>query len=123
MLVIDDNVAAARSLGDLLALLGHQVTLAHDGPAALAVAAVPAAAAPEMVLIDIGLPGMDGYAVAAALRDAGLDRAALIAVTGYGRDEDFLRSRGAGFDHHLIKPVDLAALQRITTELDDVAPA
>ena len=92
-------------------LLGHDVTLAHDGPSALALAA---SAPPELVLIDIGLPGMDGYAVAAALRQNGLGAAALVAVTGYGRDGDISRSRQAGFDHHLVKPVDLAALQRIT---------
>ena len=112
VLVVDDNVEAARTLGDLLALLGHEVTLAADGPTALAVSA---AAAPELVLIDIGLPGMDGYALAAALRAAGLERAALVAVTGYGRDEDLRRSSAAGFDHHLVKPVDLAALGRITS--------
>jgi CheY-like chemotaxis protein len=115
VLVVDDNLAAARSLGELLALLGHQVTLAHDGPDALALIA---GAAPELVMVDIGLPGMDGYSVAAALRKSGFDRLALIALTGYGRDEDIARSRAAGFDHHLVKPVDLAALQRITTGLE-----
>jgi PAS domain S-box-containing protein len=111
VLVVDDNEIAARTLADLLALLGHDVTLAPDGPAALAAFA---RAAPELVLIDIGLPGMDGYALAAALRVAGLAGAALVAVTGYGGDEDLRRSRAAGFDHHLVKPVDLAALGRIT---------
>ncbi len=111
VLVVDDNVDAARMLGVLLKLLKHEVALAHDGPGALALAAsVP----PELVLIDIGLPGMDGYAVAAALRRNGLTGAALVAVTGYGRDEDISRSRQAGFDHHLVKPVDLDALQSIT---------
>ena len=66
------------------------------------------------MFIDIGLPGMDGYALATALRAAGLDGAALVAVTGYGRAEDVQRSSERGFDHHLVKPVDLAALQRIT---------
>jgi two-component system CheB/CheR fusion protein len=110
VLVVDDNVDAAQMLGVLLRLLGHDVTLAHDGPSALALAA---SAPPEMVLIDIGLPRMDGYAVAAALRQNGLAGAALVAVTGYGRDEDISRSRQAGFDHHLVKPVDLVTLQRI----------
>ena len=110
VLIVDDNVEAARTLGDLLALLGHDVTLAADGPTALAVSAT---AAPELVLIDIGLPGMDGYALAAALRAAGLERAALVAVTGYGRDEDLRRSSAAGFDHHLVKPVDLTANTRV----------
>jgi two-component system CheB/CheR fusion protein len=111
VLVVDDNVDAARTLGELLRYLGHQVAVASDGPTALAAAAT---VAPELVLIDIGLPGMDGYALAAALRSAGHGLAALIAVTGYGRDEDMKRSSEAGFDHHLVKPVDLAALQRIT---------
>ena len=112
VLVVDDNLDAATSLGTLLSLIGHVVTLAPDGPTALAL--LPGVA-PDLVLIDIGLPVMDGYALAAALRDAGLDRAALIAVTGYGRDDDVRRSREAGFDDHLVKPVDLATLQRITT--------
>jgi signal transduction histidine kinase/CheY-like chemotaxis protein len=111
VLVVDDNVDAARTLGELLRYLGHQVAVASDGPSALAAAAT---VAPELVLIDIGLPGMDGYALASALRSAGHGLAALIAVTGYGRDEDLRRSSEAGFDHHLVKPVDLAALQRIT---------
>jgi CheY-like chemotaxis protein len=111
ILVVDDNLDAARALGTLLGLLGHQVTLAPDGPEALAL--IPAAN-PELVLIDIGLPKMDGYALAAAIRGAGLHRAALVAVTGYGREEDLRRSREAGFDHHLVKPIDLATLQQIT---------
>jgi CheY-like chemotaxis protein len=116
VLVVDDNLDAATSLSTLLSLIGHVVTLASDGPTALAL--VPAAT-PDLVLIDIGLPMMDGYALAAALRDAGLDRAALVAVTGYGRDDDVRRSREAGFDDHLVKPVDLATLQRITARQSD----
>jgi CheY-like chemotaxis protein len=111
VLVVDDNLDAARTLGELLRFLGHQVALAADGPSALSAAAT---ADPELVLIDIGLPGMDGYALAAALRASGHGVAALVAVTGYGRDEDLQRSSAAGFDDHLVKPVDLAALQRIT---------
>jgi PAS domain S-box-containing protein len=116
VLVVDDNLDAATSLSTLLSLIGHVVTLASDGPTALAL--VPAAT-PDLVLIDIGLPMMDGYALAAALRGAGLDRAALVAVTGYGRDDDVRRSREAGFDDHLVKPVDLATLQRITARQTD----
>jgi two-component system CheB/CheR fusion protein len=63
------------------------------------------------VFIDIGLPGMDGYALASAMRASGLARASLIAVTGYGREEDVRQSAVHGFDHHLVKPVDLAALK------------
>jgi CheY-like chemotaxis protein len=111
VLVVDDNIDAARVLGNLLRILGHDVTVAHSGPSALAVSALTP---PELVLIDIGLPGMDGYALAAALRHGGLVGATLVAVTGYGRAEDVSRSRRAGFGHHLVKPVDLAALLRIT---------
>ena len=114
MLVVDDNVDAALVLAALLRLLGHEVTVAHDGPSALAAAA---AAPPDLVLLDIGLPGMDGHAVAARLRAAGHARAALVAVTGYGREEDVRRSREAGFDYHLVKPVSLAELQRICGEV------
>jgi PAS domain S-box-containing protein len=116
ILVVDDNLDAARTLGRLLGLLGHDVALAHDGPSALATSRrVP----PELVFIDIGLPGMDGYGLAAALRAAGLDRAALVAVTGYGRDEDLRLSGERGFDHHLVKPVDMAALQRVTAQHEE----
>ena len=112
ILVVDDNVDAASTLGRLLSLLGHEVSIAHDGPGALATIT---RARPELVFIDIGLPGMDGYELATALRSAGLESATLVAVTGYGRDDDLRRSRERGFDHHLVKPVDLAALRRITT--------
>jgi PAS domain S-box-containing protein len=111
LLVVDDNVDAATTLATLLRLLGHEVAVAHDGPGALATAA---RTRPELVFIDIGLPGMDGYALATALRAAGLDRAALVAVTGYGRAEDVQRSRALGFDRHIVKPVDLAELQHVT---------
>jgi PAS domain S-box-containing protein len=111
VLVVDDNVDAATTLAHLLTLLGHEVVVAHDGPGALA---RTSRTRPDLALIDIGLPGMDGYALATALRAAGLDRDALVAVTGYGRAEDVRRAKEHGFAHHLVKPVDLAALQRIT---------
>jgi CheY-like chemotaxis protein len=114
VLVVDDNVDAAGGIGALLELLGHEVTIAHDGPAALAAAA---AAPPELVLLDIGLPGMDGYALAARLRDAGHDRATLVALSGYGQDEHLHRSTEAGFDRHLVKPLDFDVLREITTQL------
>jgi CheY-like chemotaxis protein len=69
------------------------------------------------VLLDIGLPGMDGYQVATRLREAGHDRAALVAISGYGQEEDVRRSRGAGFDHHLVKPVDGATLRKLIADL------
>jgi two-component system CheB/CheR fusion protein len=103
VLVIEDNVDSAESLRMLLELCGYQVSLAHDGPAALAIAE---AVHPEVVLCDIGLPGMDGYAVASALRACPrLAAARLIAVTGYGLEEDRRRALAAGFDVHLVKPV------------------
>ena len=114
VLVVDDNVDGAQGLGQLLRLLGHEVALAHDGPGALAAAS---AAPPDLVLLDIGLPGMDGCAVAAQLRAAGHTRAALVAVTGYGRKEDRQRSRDAGFDRHLVKPIDFAQLQQVIEEV------
>lgn len=118
ILVVDDNIDGADSLAILLRLGGHEVSLAHDGPAALEVAQ---AFRPEVVLLDIGLPVMDGYEVAKRLRNRDATRnAVLVAVTGYGRDEDRTRSRDAGFDHHLIKPVSLDALNGI---LDGTCPS
>ena len=114
VLVVDDNVDATQAIGHVLELLGNRVTLAYDGPSALAVAAE---VRPDLVLLDIGLPVMDGYAVAARLREAGHGRAAFVAITGYGRDDDRRRSRAAGFDHHLVKPIDFAQLKKIAGEV------
>jgi CheY-like chemotaxis protein len=116
VLVVDDNVDAARTLQQVLALAGHRVMVAHDGPGALAAAA---ALQPELVLLDIGLPGMDGYTVAAQLRAHGHGRAALVAVTGYGQDEDIRRSTAAGFERHLIKPIDGATLRKLVAEVSE----
>ncbi|HXX68227.1 MAG TPA: response regulator, partial [Polyangiaceae bacterium] len=113
VLVVDDNDDAAHILAVLFEQAGHAVTLAYDGPGALAAAA---AARPELVILDLGLPGMDGYTVAARLRDTGHDQATLVALTGYGQDEDRHRSRAAGFDHHLVKPIDFAVLEKIAAE-------
>ncbi len=108
VLVVDDNVDTARSIARLLRLLGHNVEIAHDGPTAIEAAR---AFRPEVLLLDIGLPAMDGYEVARRLRaeDCGKE-ARIIAITGYGQEEDRMRSRDAGFDHHLIKPVDFSSL-------------
>jgi CheY-like chemotaxis protein len=108
VLVVDDNQDSAESLALLLELYGHEVRTAFAGPSALETAGV---FLPEIVLLDIGLPGMDGYEVARRLR-AEHDGCRLIALTGYGRDDDRQRSREAGFDHHLVKPVDLEELKR-----------
>jgi CheY-like chemotaxis protein len=114
VLVVDDNPDAAKMLGHLLRMVGHDVSLAHDGPAALAAAS---AAPLDLVLLDIGLPGMDGYAVAARLRAEGQAATMLVALTGYGREDDIRRSRDAGFDHHLSKPIDFAQLRPIIAEV------
>jgi PAS domain S-box-containing protein len=113
VLVVDDNVDAAGSIGVLLEQMGHEVMVAYDGPGALAAAAV---VAPELVLLDIGLPGMDGYAVAEQLRGAGHDRATLVALTGYGQEEHLRRSKEAGFDRHLVKPLDFDALGEVAAQ-------
>ncbi len=109
VLVIDDNRDAAEIMTVLLELWGHEVRIAYDGPDALGVAAE---FRPDAALLDIGLPGMSGFEVAQRLRELpGWDRVMLVAVTGYGQDEDRRRSREAGFDHHLTKPVEPARLQ------------
>jgi CheY-like chemotaxis protein len=107
--VVDDNEDSAGSLADVLALLGHAVEVAHDGPSALAKARENA---PDVVLCDIGLPGMSGYDVAKALRADG-NRVHLVAVTGYAQPGDVKRALEAGFDGHLAKPVDVAHVQRL----------
>jgi DNA-binding response OmpR family regulator len=109
ILVVDDSQDSAESLALLLELHGHEVRTAFAGPAALEAAST---FLPEIVLLDIGLPGMDGYEVARRLR-VEHDGCRLIALTGYGREDDRERSREAGFDHHLVKPVDLAELTRV----------
>jgi PAS domain S-box-containing protein len=108
VLVVDDNVDAVESLAMLLELEGHRVRMVHDGPAALDAART---FRPQAVLLDIGLPGMSGYEVARRLRaDPDLNPVRLIAVSGYGSPEDKQRSREAGFDLHLVKPVEPADL-------------
>ena len=104
ILVVDDSADGARSLSMLLEILGHQVRTVHDGPSALAEARK---FIPEIVLMDIGLPGMDGFEVARRMRQhLGMKGSTLVAITGYGQDEDRRRSHEAGFDAHLVKPID-----------------
>lgn len=108
ILVVDDNRDAIDSLELLLGGEGYEVLVAYDGETALRLAI---AETPQVVLLDIGLPGMDGYAVARALRrQPGLPPPRIIAVTGYGQPESRARSRDSGIDVHLVKPVDFAAL-------------
>ena len=114
VLLVDDNVDAAESLAMLLRLWGHEVAVAHDGPDALRAAE---AQRPEFALLDIGLPGMDGYELARRLRpQPGFGQTILVALTGWGQEEDRRRSKEAGFDHHLVKPVELSALQELLAQ-------
>jgi CheY-like chemotaxis protein len=115
LLVVDDNRDAAESMSMLLQMWGHDVVFAYDGPTALQTAEQWQ---PEAVFLDIGLPGMDGYEVAARLRELPHAKGAvLIAITGYGQDDDRLRSRRAGIDHHLVKPVAPDALRSLIDSL------
>jgi PAS domain S-box-containing protein len=119
VLVVDDNDDAAQSLALVLRLAGHHVQVAHDGPEALALAG---AHGPEVVLLDIGLPGMDGYEVATRLREMdGLAGALLVAVTGYGQDEDRRRTRAAGIALHLTKPVAIEELRDLVAGKREVS--
>ena len=103
VLVVDDHADAADSLALLLQMQGHEVRVARNGPEAVAaVSADP----PEVVLLDLGMPGMDGYEVARRLRADGGQGVFLVALTGWGQEEDRRRTREAGFDHHLTKPAD-----------------
>ncbi len=108
ILIVDDHVESAEGMLKLLEHLGHEARMVHDGASALDAAAE---FRPEIVLLDIGLPGMDGYAVASQLRaDPRLARPLIIAVSGYGQEADRARSQEAGMDYHLIKPVDIETL-------------
>jgi len=110
VLIVDDNEDAANSLALILELGGHETASVYSAVDALARAAE---FRPDVVLLDIGLPGMDGYEVAQKLRELpGLRDIRLVAVTGYGRSDDRLRARDAGFDDHLTKPVEYAVLER-----------
>ena len=111
VLVVDDNVDGAESLATLVGLWGHEVRIAHDGPSALITAAE---FRPDAVLLDIGLPGLDGYKVARQLRARpGSGTTKPVALTGWGRDADRERPLAAGFDLHLVKPVDPAEPRKV----------
>jgi two-component system CheB/CheR fusion protein len=117
VLVIEDNTDAAESLRAVLELQGHDVEVAGDGPSGLALAR---AGRPEVVLCDIGLPGMDGFEVARALRaEPSATSAYLVALTGYALPEDLQRAASAGFDRHLAKPASPEAIERVLADLRD----
>jgi PAS domain S-box-containing protein len=120
VLVVDDNKDSAESLTMLLRLGGCEVHMVHDGATALLAAE---AYHPDLVLLDIGLPGMNGYEVARAIRARPvLQGAVLVALTGYGGEDDRRRSREAGFDHHLVKPVGLDALRGLLASVARASP-
>lgn len=103
VLVVEDNVDATEMLSVMLSIDGYQTAIAHDGAAAIEAAR---RFEPHVVLCDIGLPGMSGFEVAQQLRSLLGTGPTLVALTGYGQDEDRQRARDAGFDHHLVKPVE-----------------
>jgi signal transduction histidine kinase len=111
ILIVDDNLDAAQILGELLTMQGHDIRIAYDGPSALDIVKH---FTPRIGLLDIGLPIMDGYEVAGHLRAMPhLEGISLIALTGYGQASDKLRSLQAGFDHHLVKPVDIHVVEEL----------
>ncbi len=115
ILVVDDNKDSALSLGLMLKIMGHQTQTAHDGPEAVR---ATAAFRPEVVLLDIGLPRLNGYEVCRRLREQpGGEKMVLIALTGWGQEEDKQRSKDAGFNFHMVKPVDPAALEKLLAGL------
>jgi len=117
VLIIEDNIDAADSLREALELDAHQVAVAHDGPTGLALAR---SFHPEVVLCDVGLPGMTGYDVARAFRaDQALKHTFLVAVTGYALPEDLQHASEAGFERHLAKPLSLQGLQELLSSLPD----
>jgi CheY-like chemotaxis protein len=112
VLIVDDNLDSAETMAELMRLWGYEVRTAHDGPEALECARQ---FRPQIVLLDVGLPGMDGYELARLLRAEGLAGELLVSVTGYGQEEDRRRAEEAGFDHHLTKPVNPDTLLRLVS--------
>lgn len=110
MLVVDDNRDSADTMAMLLEFEGHRTLVAYDGRQAVELAM---AERPAVVLLDIGLPNMNGYDACQAMRQNGLENALIVAMTGYGHDDDRRKSREAGFDAHLVKPVELSTLREL----------
>ena len=112
---MDDNIDGADALAVCLDLMGYATRVAHDGPSALEIAAE---FQPQVALLDIGLPAMDGYELARLLRERGdLHRVCLVAVTGYGQESDRRAAKDAGFNAHLVKPVDMERLQSLMRQM------
>ena len=114
VLIIDDNGDAAETLRDVLEMDGHEVAIARDGPSGVEAGRL---LRPDVILCDLGLPGLSGYEVARRLREGGhADGVTLVALTGHGLPADVARTSAAGFRHHVVKPADLDALRRILSE-------
>ena len=121
VLIVEDNIDAAMALFRLVKILGHTVEMVHNGTAAVELART---FRPDVVLLDIGLPGINGYEVADRLRnELGLTGSLIVAVSGYGQDEDRTRSLAAGCNHHLVKPVDFQALFTLINAAGQEAPS
>jgi signal transduction histidine kinase/ActR/RegA family two-component response regulator len=117
VMVVDDNADAAESLAVLLEMTGHTVRLAYDGPSALQAVITHR---PHVVLLDIGLPGLDGFEVAQRIRARlALDGVTLVALTGYGQDSDRQRALDVGFDYHLVKPADFGEIEKILATVSE----
>jgi CheY-like chemotaxis protein len=118
ILIVDDNRDAAESLATLLKLSGHETHIAHDGLEAVETAAQ---VTPDLILLDIGLPKINGYEAARRIRKLPWGASVvLIALTGWGQDEDRQRSRASGFDGHMVKPVEPYLLTRLLAEFPSV---
>jgi CheY-like chemotaxis protein len=113
ILVVDDNRDSAESMAMFLRMTGHEISTAHDGLDAVKEAD---AFLPDVILLDIGLPGLNGYEVAQRIRAMPGNRVILIALTGWGQEEDRRRSKEAGFDHHLTKPINFDHLNRLLVD-------
>ena len=116
VLVVDDNEDSADWLAMMLELMGHEVRTAHDGAAGVAVAG---AFRPDLILMDIGMPILNGYEAAQHIRQKPWGREPfIVALTGWGSADDHRRTQDAGFDRHLVKPVDPAEIQKLLVELN-----